>query len=297
VTKHGDERQWSIPGSGGEPILGVSHAPAAGQAADTAAAADAPLATVLIAHGFKGYMDYGMFPRIARELAAAGCRVHRFNFSHSGMTRDTATFARPDLFARDTWNRQVDDLAAVADAVRAGTLAGGGVPLVLFGHSRGGVTVLLAAGRGDVADPAGVITAAAPADAVRLSPADRQRLLDEGFLPSPSSRTGQELRVGRDWLAEIEADPAGHDPCVQAGRIDCPVLVLHGGDDATVPAGDAERLGLAARRPARVVVIPGANHVFDTPNPMPDDAAPSPALQTLLDETGRFVRELAGAGD
>lgn len=295
MTLKDTERAWSIPGSEGEPILGISHAPAGGDGGGGSGAA--PLATVLIAHGFKGFMDYGMFPRIARELVAAGCRVHRFNFSHSGMTRDTTSFARPELFERDTWNRQVEDLAAVAAAVRTGTLEGDSAPLVLFGHSRGGASVVLAAGRGAIPTLAGVITAAAPADASRLNPADRLRLLEAGFLPSPSSRTGQKLRVGRAWLEEIEADPVGHDPCVQAGRIGCPILVLHGGGDETVPSADAERLGHAAGGESRVVVIPGANHVFDTPNPMPVDGDPSPALQALLDETGRFVRSVAGAGD
>gem|GEM_PF-4204546 len=89
-----------------------------------------------------GYYDYGLFPVLARALTAAGLTCHRFNFSHSGMTRDTATFARPDLFEQDTWGRQQDDLAAVLDHLGAGA-----EPTVLFGHSRGGLSSLLAAPR------------------------------------------------------------------------------------------------------------------------------------------------------
>ena len=53
---------------------------------------------MLIAHGFKGYKDYGMFPRLARVAAETGFVAHRFNFSHSGMTDRIATFEHPDLF-------------------------------------------------------------------------------------------------------------------------------------------------------------------------------------------------------
>ena len=78
------------------------------------------------------------------------------------MTHDVATFARPDLFARDTWNRQVTDLNAVLAALDDGTLDGGSLPRVLFGHSRGGDTVLLTLGRHHPS-VAAAITAAAPA--------------------------------------------------------------------------------------------------------------------------------------
>ncbi len=284
-----DETTWEIAGSGGEPILGVAHAPAE-------VAPGPPAATVIVAHGFKGFMDYGMFPAIARTLASAGLHAHRFNFSHSGVTRDPRTFARPELFERDTWNRQVEDLAAIHAALDAGRLPGGDRPRVWLGHSRGGASVILAAGRGALGEPAGIATAAAPADAVRLDEADRARLRREGFLPSPSARTGQALRVGRAWLEEIEADPHDHDPCVQAGRIRCPMLIVHGADDATVPVSDAERLARAAGGPVETLVIPAGDHVFGTPHPASADAPPSPALEALLGAVIRFARSVVGEG-
>ena len=115
--------QWTIPGADGEAILGNVQLPD-GDARGV----------VVIAHGFKGYKDYGMFPRIAQTAAAAGFIAHRFNFSHSGMTNNTDTFERPDLFERDTWNKQVFDCRAVVEAISNGRLAGGGLPYLLFEH-------------------------------------------------------------------------------------------------------------------------------------------------------------------
>ncbi len=282
-----DSRPWEIPGSGGCPILGVGRSPAAGS----------PVACVILAHGFKGFMDYGMFPRIAGDLAAAGCLVHRFNFSHSGMTRSTDRFERPDLFEADTWNRQVDDLAAIDAAIEDGRLAGGGLPRIWAGHSRGGVAVILAAGRGRLGRVDGIATIAAPADALRLSEADRERLRSEGFLLSPSARTGQDLRVGRAWLEEAEADPVGHDPCVQIGRVSAPALVIHGEADETVPAEDARRLAAAAGGSARLILLAGTNHVLNVVHPLAGDDPAPPPLRRAIDELVGFVRETAGAGD
>ena len=275
---------WTIDGADGEPILGNTHQPTSD-----------PAGVILIAHGFKGYKDYGMFPRIAETMAARGLIAHRFNFSHSGMTNETSTFERADLFEQDTWNKQVHDLRAVMAAVTAGDLDGRGLPVVLFGHSRGGVTVLLTAGRtaGDTAapQPAGVASASAPSSCSSLPPEQARELLEKGYLVSPSARTGQDLRLGRAFLTEQQADPTAHDLLKLVGGITCPVLLIHGQNDPTVPSACARALADALPGTPRVEIIAGGNHVFNTPNPMPPDAEPTPQLQQLLTDLGDFALE------
>lgn len=275
---------WSIPGSDGEEILGNAHAPSG-----------EPRGIAIIAHGFKGYKDYGFLPRLAETIAAAGFIAHRFNFSHSGMTNEIATFARPDLFERDTWNRQVLDLRAVIEAVADRRLTGAGLPYVLFGHSRGGVVTLLTSGRyaDDQAfpQPAGVIAAAAPATCNPLSSEEASRIVAEGYIESPSSRTGQRLRVGRAFLQEQLDDPAGHDLPALVRRIRCPILIVHGEEDATVPVEHASMIAKSARFP-QLVVVPGGDHVFNTPNPLLKETASSPQLSSLLASSVEFVERV-----
>lgn len=268
---------WSIPGSDGQPILGITDTPAGHPARD-----------VVLVHGFKGYCDYGLFPVLARSLVAAGLTCHRFNFSHSGMTRQTETFARPELFERDTWGRQQHDLGAVLDRVQAGER-----PTVLFGHSRGGLTSLVGAARH--ADRlAGVVSAAAPADACTLDDTSRRLLKTHGRLPSPSGRTGQELFVGRAWLDEIEVDPAASDPVAALARVPdrLPVLLLHGDADTTV---DVEALGRlhAARPAADAAVLASANHVFNVVNPHPADAPLDPVAEDFIKRVVWFALNAA----
>ncbi len=285
---HHRVEDWTLKGADDQPILGSTDLP------DTAK----PRLQVLFAHGFKGYKDYGFLPvlaaRLARSLDAA---VHRFNFSHSGMTRTVETFERPDLFERDTWSRQVFDIGVVDGAIRAAALPGAadGGPVVWMGHSRGGASCLLAAGRraraGEGPLPEAIVTLAAPASTCSLTQEQRQQLREQGFLLSPSSRTGQQLRVGREWLEEIERDPQGHDLLALARAVDVPVLVVHGLDDPTVQPADAEAIAQALAQ-AELALIEGADHVFNTPNPADPQAPPSEALQRTAERIEAFLRRL-----
>lgn len=284
---------WELRSSSGPEILGLTTRtdPEAGPGGASGSVAGGRLAgaVFVVAHGFKGFMGYGMFPSVADRLAREGAVVHRFNFAHSGMTRDESTFARPDLFARDTWNRQVDDLATVTAAIRGDELAGADRDLFLLGHSRGGVAVLLAAGRDVVGGPAGLISIAAPADCRRASPEAMDRFRREGFTEVLSSRTGQSLRIDAAWLTEQEEDPAAHDLLAVAGRITRPALLLHGTADETVPVGDVVALSSEIGGPVRTRTIEGANHVLDCVHPM-DPAGPRPgAFDVAMDAIVDFA--------
>ncbi len=270
---------WSIPGYDNQPILGNTHLPDSGAGGGP----DNAIGVMLIAHGFKGYKDYGFFPHLAQAAAMAGLIAHRFNFSHSGMTNHIDTFKNPELFEQDTWRKQSADLKTVIEAVRSSTIAGKGKPLTLFGHSRGGVTTLLAAGESGVGDQlVGVVTAAAPSACSRLDPDTIDMLKRAGKIASPSSRTGQTLYVGRIWQDQIDEDPTWHDPCRAIAEIKCPVMLIHGTDDTTVPLSEAEELH-QARPDAHYLAIPGAGHTFNAPNPLPLDHSPPPETQQMID--------------
>ncbi len=279
-------QDWTIPGALDQTIAGTTHL-VEGEARGV----------VLVAHGFKGYKDYGFIPLLAARLASERLIVHRFNFSHSGMTHGHGPFDA-DLFRNDTWNRQVEDILAVQSALIDGTLEGSGRPQVLFGHSRGGVTAILAAGRW--ADDErmsllrGVITAASPARACSLPDDQREAFLRDGFIDSPSARTGQTLRIDAGWLREQQADPEGHDLATQAGRVRVPVGIVHGLADRTVSPDDAVFLAEAVGERAIMRMIQDGDHVFNTPNPADAGAEPSRQRlemeQVVVDLCARWIR-------
>ncbi len=272
---------WEIGGAEKQPIFGTAYLPP-----------EDPIGCAIIAHGFKGYKDFRMIPPIARELCAAGLVAHTFNFSHSGVTENADTFERPDLFELDTWNKQVFDIRCIVESISNGMLAGQGMPYVLVGHSRGGVTAILFAGRRAgsslLPKPAGIITAGSPDHACGLSESQKNELRTSGWLESPSARTGQTLRVGIAWLTEQESDASGHDVLENASKVECPMLVVHGETDATVDVECSTSIAAAATN-ARVVRIGRANHVFNAPNPAPTDVGAIAELSQLTREITRFA--------
>lgn len=273
---------WMIEGADGEAIFGTSHVPLIEHVR--------PQGVLLIAHGFKGYKDYGPLPQLAEHAAQCGLIAHRFNFSHSGVTRRYEKFERPDLFEKDTWRKQVYDLRAVANAVAHDELPGVALPMVWFGHSRGGVATLLANVRVTIgARPVGIAIAATPNSACTLSEQEKQTLHREGRLPVTSSRTGQTLYVGRRWLEEYEADPDAHDPERAIAASDVPVLILHGTADETIPVHAANRLHRAASRRSDLHLIEGASHTFNAPNPLPLTAPAPVATRELIETTCDFA--------
>ena len=280
--------EWELSGAEGETIFGVSDW-----------LADEPAASVTLLHGLKGFSGYGMLPVIADRLARAlPVVVHRFNASHSGMTRNEATFERPDLFARDTWNKQVADLRAVTRAARAGELPGiaSGRRVINAGHSRGGVACLLSAGReGDREEkPDGVVTLGTPSWCASDVEAKRRELAETGRLALPSARTGQALCQGAGWLEEQLADPAGHDVLGLGARASAPALLVHGADDETIPARCAAELA-AARPRGEALVIGGCDHVFNTAHPADVSTEPSAALAAAIGAMRRFIERVLGA--
>ncbi|MEM9251970.1 MAG: alpha/beta fold hydrolase [Planctomycetota bacterium] len=281
------EQAWEIVGAEGEAILGDVHLPVG-----------AAHGTLVICHGFMGYKDYGLLPRLADAAARDGWIAHRFNFSHSGMTNRIETFERPDLFERDTWRKQATDLRAVLTSIERGTLASGGRPVVVFGHSRGGVTALLTTrwmlDERDSAAPDAQVTAASPAASHRMTDEQAEAMRTTGYLERKSGRTGQSLRIHRDWLDKQLADPGWHAMVTAAGRVagaDIPWLIVHGSNDDTVRVADGEALRDASGGRAKLSVIDGAGHTFDCPNPAPSDDLPVNTSR-LIESTLAFAESV-----
>ena len=258
---------WTIDGSGGNPIYGTRH--------------DSPLSDgsrphgiVLMAHGFKGFKDYGMFPWLANQMCSAGYIVHRFNFSHSGMSDDDGPFQSPDLFEQATWNNQVEDLQLISNEFYQPEL-----PLIVFGHSRGGVAILLAIGRGSV-HAQGAISLSSPSRCNSLSNDEQKVLLANGRIESPSGRTGQMLYVGKRFLEEQLESPQEHELLELATKIEVPCLLIHGEIDQTVPVEAAKQLDSSIQH-STLNIIDGGDHVFNTANPFPIDSEPSKQLNEV----------------
>jgi dienelactone hydrolase len=260
-----------------------------------AATPESPAPYVLVLHGFKGFMDWGFFPELARRLADAGLAAVAFNTSSSGIGPDLASFTEADAFERDSYTRQLEDCDRVREHVDRGAFPGldigrGG----LFGHSRGGGLGLLhAAEHGDYR---AVATWAAIDTADRYDPQTKALWRQSGRLPVVNARTGQTLHIGLGALEDLEAHRDRFDIQAACARLAAPVLLVHGSADEAVPVGAVDELRRALEGRAaqtRVLVLEGAGHTFGAVHPLPEPPHQTteqaveerPHLRRVLDET------------
>ncbi|MEL6429724.1 MAG: alpha/beta fold hydrolase [Planctomycetota bacterium] len=238
---------------------------------------------VVLCHGFKGFMDWGFFPGLSRAIARSGHVAVSMNSSGCGVGEDPRTLDDDEGFFRDTYGRQLEDIAAVRAFARG---LGSVDPEreALFGHSRGGGMMLLAAATDA---PRAVALWAAIDDADRFDTATKERWRADGVLHVPNGRTGQVHRMSLAALDEFEADPARFDVLGAAARCEAPLLAVHGADDATVEPEAARRIASTAAL-GEALVIAGADHALGARHPCPDPDS-VPALAEAIAATVAFL--------
>jgi pimeloyl-ACP methyl ester carboxylesterase len=246
--------------------------------------------TVVICHGFKGFMEWGFFPYLAALLAERGFVAVRFNLSGTGMRPGDELVTDPDAFRDNTYRRELADLLAVLEATGE-TLAPGRVDrgrIGLFGHSRGGGDAILAASRSPWRERLrALVTWASIATVDRFSREQKEEWRRQGEMPAVNSRTGQRLALGLGLLAEMEEQAPDLDILAAARTRRAPWLIVHGADDESVPADEGRRLAEHANGEKELRMIPGANHTFGSRHPF---AGPTPQLVQALNATQRWFR-------
>jgi dienelactone hydrolase len=248
--------------------------------------------TVVICHGFKGFMEWGFFPALAALLAERGFVAVRVNLSGTGMRPGDELVTDPDAFRDDTYSRELAELRAVLD-VTGTEIAPGRVDrarIGLLGHSRGGGISLLAAASPPWRDRLrALVTWASIADVDRFTPEQKEEWRRSGEYPVANARTGQQLAMGLGMLTDIEERRAELDLLAAAAARRAPWLIVHGAEDDSVPVAEAHRLAEhAGTGRMELLVVPGANHTFGARHPF---AGPTPQLIQALNATQRWLRE------
>jgi len=221
-----------------------------------------PVAAVLLVHGLGEHS--GRYDHVGRWLADAGYDVVAIDQRGFGASGGTRAFV-------SSFGQFLDDVEDQLAEVRAL-----GVPVVLLGHSMGGLVCADYATSGRPLPD--VLVLSGPALGATVAPVLR-------FLAPLLSRVAPRLRVP----SRIEGEVLSRDPAVGAAyvadplntfvitarlggeliargpevvgrlhRLSVPTLVLHGGDDRLVPPAASEPLG---ERPGVVrEVLPGLRH-------------------------------------
>lgn len=242
---------------------------------------------VVLVHGFKGFMDWGFFPALSTAFARAGFTAVSMNASGSGVGEDPLVMDDEEAFFRDTYTKQLEDIATVRTfaADLPGVDRDGEL---LFGHSRGGGMAIISAAE---SSPRAVATWAAIDDADRFDDDTKRAWRRDGVLEVPNGRTGQIHRMAIEALEDYEENAARLDILAAAGRlVRTPLLAVHGTSDATVEPDAAKRIAHATPR-GTPFLIQGADHGFGASHPLPAPIAEIEHLARATERTLEFARE------
>jgi dienelactone hydrolase len=77
---------------------------------------------ILFIHGFKGFKDWGAFPDACEDLARSGFGVVAFNLSLNGIGENRRELDRLDLFARQTFTQDLQDIQTIIEALQKGVI-------------------------------------------------------------------------------------------------------------------------------------------------------------------------------
>ena len=267
------ERPFSIPRDDGTTIRGDLRL----------LEGETPVGAIVVAHGFKGFKDWGFFPYLCQRLAEDGHAVVSFNFSLNGIGDDPTEFTELENFAQNTFSRDIDEILIVLEQVRSGgILAVPPTRLGLFGHSRGGGEVLIAARDDECLDA--LVTWAGLATFERWSDEVRKEWAEKGRIHVLNARTGQQMPLDHTLLDDFKANRERLDIEVAAATLkELSWLIVHGEEDASVPISDADRLAAANPR-VEVERIPSAGHAFEALHPFQGS---TPELERAIGATSR----------
>ena len=256
--------------------------------ASSALVPGSPWASVLLVHGLGEHS--GRYEHVGDQMAAAGLDVHAYDHRGNGGSGGRRGHV-------DRWEQYHDDLAERVVAVRAES---GDRPMVLYGHSMGGLVVL-----------GYLLTDRPRPDLVVLSSPALDSTLAEWkktlaphlsrivpTLAVPNGIDGRTLsrdpavadKVGADPLATTSSTTRfGAEALTEQARVrrdyaglTLPTLVLHGLDDGLVPAQASEVLGTLPNVERRT--YPGLRHELHN----------EPEGPAIVDEIIAWIRAKTG---
>lgn len=253
-----------------------------------------PHPTVIYAHGFNGFKDWGNFDLIAKQFAENGFTFIKFNFSHNGTSPEhPEEFVDLEAFGNNNYSKQMEDLRRVINWAAdphnpyARSINPGKISLV--GHSMGAGIVLLeaAAGKGihKLITWAGISVCKTPWG---NWPAEKmQEWKEKGVQYYTNSRTGQHMpmyyQLYKDYVEH--RDRLDIEAAIKSLAI--PILICHGLEDTAVPVQNAHTL--QRWQPAAKLFTVAGDHVFGRKHPWPGEELPQP-MKDVVNASIQFLK-------
>ena len=254
--------------------------------------------TLIYAHGFNGFKDWGNFDLIAEQFLASGFAFVKFNFSHNGTTpAQPETFSDLEAFGENNYTKQLADLDSVINWVTSPLHADSYhmdvQQIGLIGHSMGGGICIIKTAE-DRRIKALVTWAAIAACKTPWGNWAQQRLSSwkqQGVEYYINGRTKQQMPLYYQLYEDFIHHQDRLDILKAAAQIKVPWLICHGTEDLTVPFKQASAL-YAANPKAQLFTV-SADHVFGRKHPWMARTQPQ-AMQEVLNKNLLFFKQHLG---
>ncbi|MEK3866568.1 alpha/beta fold hydrolase [Paenibacillus sp. FSL H7-0716] len=268
-----NHRNFEIPAGDGA-VLRCSHFPAQGKAKSV----------IVIAHGYKGFKDWGMFPYIATTLSQEH-EVITFNFSHAGIGEDLLHFTELEKFARNTYRRSLKDMEILLSYLSQHPKFGS-LPLFLLGHSLGGgICLVYTLDHPD--EISGVISWNGVTKLDLLTEEQKQQMKETGRTYVLNGRTGQQMPLDAVILEDMENNKERYNILERIQKASFPVVLIQGSQDGVHLRQGSEHL-IKLRPDISWVQVPEGNHTFNTVHPF---AGTTPPLELAIAATTDFINQ------
>jgi uncharacterized protein len=245
---------------------------------------------VVFCHGFKGFKDWGGFPYLMHELSSNNIFSVSFNFSYNGTDNSQSNpveFTKLDLFARNTFSRELDDLGSILDYLfeHQSEYNYDVNNLILIGHSRGGGIAILKTAEDKRIKK--LIALATVSEFNRYSNERKLKWKQDGYLEALNTRTMQKMRMNYSLLEDLEKNYNRLNILNAIRKINVPSLFIHGNQDLAVDCSDSETLfNLSNKTISKLKIYENTGHTFGVAHPF---TGTTKALENIIKDIVEFI--------
>jgi len=244
---------------------------------------------IIIAHGFKGFKDWGFFPFSADYLAKKGFFVITFNFSHNGIGHNKFEFTELEDFANNTFSLEVDELSEIVNAYKQNYFGNSNNNKIgLLGHSRGGAISLITANQLNTISA--IVTWASVSNLDRYSTRQKEEWRKRSYFAVMNMRTKQEMRLNVSLLNDLEMNINNKLNIPKAvKKLNIPLLIAHGKEDLAVKYSEAEKLyEFSDKSKTELCLIENCGHTFGCVHPFEGS---NKIFNDLLETTSNYFKQ------
>ncbi len=224
------------------------------------------LPLVMIVPGFLGFMDWGFYPFIARELVKNGIAALMFNHSTGGVGRSGKPYSSLTSLAKMSIQQDMDDMDLIRSALERNEITAAEridlSSIGLIGHSKGGgISILHSHYTGGIK---AIVSINGAADFLRVPKEKIDKILRDGYKERQLPGTKVTIRIDKKLWEQLVNNPEKYDVIKAAEDNEACILLLHAEDDEIVPFTESGSVYEANPAKNEIRLIKNSDHLLKT---------------------------------